>query len=95
MSKTTRHYYAAFHTYDIRFTNDVAYIVRFDTRAARDEYVNLEQWDGSNYHHESITAAKARSLAPNAFKVCDFERDIFDWVNDGFPGEFFTISDFC
>jgi hypothetical protein len=91
-TKTSRHYYAAFHTYSIRFTNDVAYIVRFDTRAARDEYVDGEKWDGSNWHRESITAAKARSLAPNAFRVCDFDRCMFDWVNDGTPGDFFDIA---
>lgn len=95
MSKTTRHYYAAYHAYDIRFVNDVSYIVRFDTRAERDEYVDGEKWDGSNFHHEAITAAEARKLAPNAFRVRDFERDMDSWVNDGHPGEFFTLYDFC
>ena len=94
MSKSTRHYYASYHTHSVRFCNDVAYIVRFDTRAARDAYVDGETWDGENWHREKITATKARHLAPNAFRVVDDAPCMLDWASDGYPGEYFDINCF-
>ena len=93
-TKTTkRYFYAAFHNRARRFDNDIDYIVRFGTKAERDEYVNGEELGmDSEYHHESITAAQARKLAPHAFTVIGHGfHDANDWVDDGFPGEFFTL----
>lgn len=91
-----RYFYAAYHRYGNRVANDVCYIVRFPTIAARDAYVLNERWDGNSYHHEAITRAEAQHLFPNAFRIVE-DRDMLevndmrDWVQD-VPGEEFYTS---
>ena len=92
---TTKKFYAAYHTYSTEFTNDVAYLVRFDSKAARDAYVDGEQWDGK-YHREAVTRKQAERIFPRAFKYTDerdYNRDIIDardWSSDDPDTEFFA-----
>lgn len=65
--KPTRYYYAASHDYDINFCNDIHYLHRFSTCAARDKYVSDESWDGRGYKIESLARDQARQVCSGAF----------------------------
>ena len=78
-------FYAAYHSYDVRFTNDVYVLRRFDTRKERDEFVYDERPDRQcNYHWESVTWKQAKAYCPEAFKstMCHACPDERDWHDD-------------
>jgi hypothetical protein len=64
----SKKFYAGVHAYDRRFTNDIYTIVRFDSRSARDGFINDEDPDrNSNFHREALTRDEARAIANKAF----------------------------
>jgi len=89
-------FYAAFHAYGTDVSNDIDYIVRFDTRAARDAYVARDVFDGS-WRREAITRDKARRIFPAAFRISDRDvMDARDWRSDVEGEEFFApYADFA
>ena len=88
-------FYAAYHTHGTEFCNDIDYIVRFDTRAARDAYVDRDKFDGS-WRREAITRDEARRIFPQAFRLLDARdandgvMDARDWRSDVEGEEFFA-----
>jgi hypothetical protein len=91
---TTKKFYAAFHSYGTGVVNDVAYLVRFESRAARDAYVDRDKFDGS-WHRESVTRDQARQIFPDAFRMTDARDlghsiDMRDWRSDEPGVEFFA-----
>lgn len=61
-------YYAQFSPYGATTASSGDELLRFESRAARDNYVNDEPFDGSNYHRSALTSADARRWYPAAFK---------------------------
>ena len=80
MKKT---YYAAVHSYGINIANDVHTIYRFDSKKARDEFIDREGWNGSSYHREAVTRDQARRIFPDAFRMVGNSHDrtdMRDWI---------------
>ena len=85
MKKT---YYAAAHHYGIDICNDFATLFRFPTRAARDEFIDREQFReaaSGSIKTETQTRDEARRHFPNAFRLVgdDFHdrSDERDWIS--------------
>lgn len=90
----TKKFYAAYHAYSTEFSNDVLYILRFETKQKRDAYVNDELWDG-DYKREKITRKQAEKIFPDAFRLTDARDlgcciDARDWTSDTPGAEFFA-----
>ncbi len=87
-------FYAAHHTHDVRFVNDVDTIYRFPTRRERDEFVNDEPFTGS-YHLEAVTRRQARRFQPIAFDEFVYEGTEYEvpnwWTKDPNGNEFWNV----
>ena len=91
-------FYAAYHRYGINICNDYEILYRFPTQAARDKFVDDDEWDGNNYHLESLDRDEARRHFPKAFRmVGDFheESDERDWLKlEDCDGEYWHRDNF-
>jgi len=65
----------------------VGKLVRFETRAERDAWVDADEWDG-NYHRAAITRKEATQLFHGAFHVSEWEKPVWCSWKDGEPEEF-------
>ncbi len=61
-------FYAQFSPYGTTMASSGDELLRFKSRSARDNYVDNEPFDGSNYHRSALTSSDARRWYPNAFK---------------------------
>ena len=92
-------FYAATHYYGIDIANDFATLYRFTTKAARDKFVDEQQYReaaSGNIKTETQTYNEARCHFPKAFRMVGGFHDVSDkrdWINhDGGTWAYWTDS---
>lgn len=80
------HYYAVGHAYGIEFANDLVCIYRFDSRAARDAFVDtmndLELGRYGSWRTEAVSRREAMRRFPDAVRsgVFDSPADMLEML---------------
>lgn len=75
-------FYAIHHWYGLRTLSSADRLYRYATKEERDEAVENDPYDGSNYRLESVTRKRAQSDFPNAFKIIDMPNIDESWEDD-------------
>jgi len=81
-------YYAINHAYGIRTISARDSLYRFNSRAARDEWVSADPMRGGDYTREACTREEARRRYPAAFR-CDVVNPS-EWDGDASTPKFWT-----